>query len=80
MNPTSSPADVMLRELISNDGINELVAILLAVVVSMLVNRLMRGSLSSVCANGAEAARSPKVPSSSRRFWSLQYSSPWPSD
>ncbi len=45
MNPTSSPADVMLRELISNDGINELVAILLAVVVSMLVNRLMRGSL-----------------------------------
>jgi small-conductance mechanosensitive channel len=44
MNPTTSPAEI-LRELLTNDGINELIAILLAVVISILVNRLMRGSL-----------------------------------
>lgn len=45
MNPTPSTVENLLRELLSNDGINELIAILLAVVVSLLVNRLMRGSL-----------------------------------
>jgi small-conductance mechanosensitive channel len=45
MNPTPSPGEVLIRELLSSDGINEIIAILLAVVVSLIVNRLMRGSL-----------------------------------
>ena len=48
MNPTPDSVEVLLRELLSSDGVNELIAILLAAVVSLLANRLMRGSLHRV--------------------------------
>lgn len=45
MNPSAASADALLRELLSSDGINELASILVAVIVSLLFNRLMRGTL-----------------------------------
>jgi small-conductance mechanosensitive channel len=45
MNAYGASTEGLLRELLSSDGVNELTAILVAVVVSMLVNRLMRGTL-----------------------------------
>lgn len=45
MNSTAASAEILLRELLSSAGTNELLAILVAVVVSLLFNRLMRGPL-----------------------------------
>jgi small-conductance mechanosensitive channel len=45
MNAYGGSTEGLLRELLSSDGVNELTAILVAVVVSLLVNRLMRGTL-----------------------------------
>jgi len=44
MNPMPSSVEALLRELLGRDGINELIAILLAVAISLLINHLMRGS------------------------------------
>jgi len=45
MNPSLGSADELLRELASSAGVNELLAVLVAVVISFIVYRLMRGSL-----------------------------------
>ncbi|MBU6377951.1 MAG: mechanosensitive ion channel [Gammaproteobacteria bacterium] len=47
MTPGSS-TDGLLRELLSSDGVNELAAIAVAVLVSLLVNRLIRGPLKRI--------------------------------
>jgi len=48
MNNYGDSAEALLRELLSSDGINELTAILVAVVVSLIVNRLMRSPLQRI--------------------------------
>ena len=48
MNNYGDSAGALLRELLSSDGINELTAILVAVVVSLIVNRLMRTPLKRI--------------------------------
>jgi len=45
MIPSLGSADELLRELASSAGVNELLAVLVAVVISFIVYRLMRGSL-----------------------------------
>ncbi|MBM4234348.1 MAG: mechanosensitive ion channel [Gammaproteobacteria bacterium] len=48
MNNYGGSAEALLNELLSGDGINELTAIFVAVVVSLIVNRLMRSPLQRI--------------------------------
>jgi small-conductance mechanosensitive channel len=48
MNPNLVSTEALLRELMSSEGVNELLAILVAVVVSLVVNRVMRASVRRV--------------------------------
>ena len=48
MTPNPGSTDALLRELLSRQGINELLAVLVAVVVSLIVHRLMRGTLQTM--------------------------------